>query len=487
MQLSKIVEENIDYIKQLNNNSTDIVYRTFKKKGKTIGYIYLESVSSDDKVSNFLNKSITSNISITNLFEKLKNEIYNSHIAIIENMDDVFYYLASGFTVLFVQNSEKAIVMETKTILDRGVTEATSEPIIRGPKDSFTENIATNIGLIRKRIKDSNLFFDEIKVGRRTKTKVDIVYINDIANIDNVNTIKEKIKKIDIDGILDSGYIREFIIHHEKTVFPKVISTERPDLACSSLLDGKIIIMVENSPYILIIPGLFIDFIHSPEDNYQKPFSSSFNRILRLACFFITILTPAIYVALMTFNPEIIPDQLLISLAVQRDGVPFPTAVEILVFVGIFEILREADLHSPSASGSAMNIVGALILGDAAVTAGIVSPIAVIVIALTSTSELVFYEIDMINAVKQWRILFILSAVVLGIIGLVAMLFIFLTKLSSLEILGVPYLTPLSPFSKEGIKNSLARVKRPRLKKRAEYLTDNKTRMVNYEESTTTN
>ena len=186
MNISKNVLENIEYIKNLNNNSSDIVCRIIKKRNKIIGYIYLESVSSDDKISAFLNKSITKNLSFSNLFEKLENQIFNSHISTSNNYDDIFYYLCSGYTILFVEGEIKAIVLETKSTLDRGVSESTSEPIIRGPKDSFTENNAINIGLIRKRIKDPKLFFEEVKVGRRTKTKVNVIYINDIADSKNV-------------------------------------------------------------------------------------------------------------------------------------------------------------------------------------------------------------------------------------------------------------------------------------------------------------
>lgn len=483
--ISKNVYENIEYIKKLNSDSSDIVYRLIKRGNKTIGYIYLESVSSDDKISEFLNMSLHKNFSFTNVFKTLKNSIYNSHISVIDSYDNLFYYLASGFTILFADGSNKAIVIETRIQLDRGVVESSSEPIIRGPKDSFTENHSINIGLIRKRIKDPNLFFKGLQIGRRTKTKVDVVYINDIAKKEHIDMTLKQLKKIDIDGILDSGYIREFLNIKETSVFPKVISTERPDLACSSLLDGKIIILVENSPYALIIPGLFLDFIHSPEDNYQQPMNATFSRFLRLLCFFMTIITPALYVALMTFNPEIIPDQLLISLAIQRDGVPFPTAIEVLIFVIVFEILRQADIHSPTVSGSAMNIVGALILGDAAVNASVVSPIVIIIIAITSISELVFYDVDMINAVRLWRILFIVSSLVLGIIGFVSMLFIFLTKLSSLECVGIPYLTPVSPTFTIGIKNYLLRIKRSKLDNRVKYLTNNTKRMINNEKTNT--
>ena len=216
---------------------------------------------------------------------------------------------------------------------------------------------------------------------------------------------------------------------------------------------------------LLIIPGLFIDYFHSPEDNYQKPINASFLRFLRILCFFITICVPSLYVALMTFNPEIIPDELLISLALQRDGVPFPTAVEILVFVIIFEILRQADIHSPTVSGSAMNIVGAIVLGDAAVNAGIVSPIAIIIVAITSICELVFYDVDMINAVRFWRIVYIIASFFLGIIGFVSISFIFVTKLSSIVSFDTPYLTPISPLSISGIKNYLFRLNRKSLYK----------------------
>lgn len=482
MLLKSTIRDNFDYITKYNHNSSDIVTRIIKKK-KEVGYLYLESVCSDDKISDFLNKSLVKNITFTNLMKHLENNIFNSHITTCNNFEDLFYFLASGYTAIFVNGESNAIVIETKTVLDRGVSEASSEPIVRGPKDSFTENNATNIGLIRKRIKDPNLIFKEVKIGRRTKTKVTVSFIEDISDQNRVEKIIQELNKIDIDGILDSGYIREFLKQKNSSIFPQMISTERPDLACTSLLDGKIVILVENTPYVLIIPGLFIDFIHSPEDNYQKASNATFNRLLRLVCLFITIFTPALYIALMTFNPEIIPDQLLISLAIQREGVPFPTAVEVFVFIITFEILRQADVHSPTVSGSAMNIVGALILGDAAVNAGIVSPIAIIVIAITSIGELVFYDVDMINALRIWRIIFIIASLFLGIIGLVAALFIFVSKLSSLVSFGVPYLSPVSPISGNGIKNYLVRFKRNLLTERVKYLSKNTKRMKKYEKN----
>ena len=210
--------------------------------------------------------------------------------------------------------------------------------------------------------------------------------------------------------------------------------------------------------------------------------NASFNRLLRVICFFITIVTPGMYVALMTFNPEIIPNELLISLSMQREGVPFSTAIEVLLFVIVFEMLREADIHSPNVSGSAMSIVGALVLGDAAVNAGIVSPIVIIIVAITSISELVFYDVDIINALREWRILFIIASLLLGLMGFVLAGIILLAKLVSITCLDIPYLTPFSPLYIKQWSDSIFRFPRGNLKYRASYLTNNIVREVNCEE-----
>lgn len=487
MKLDNTIENIFNNLNNLNGKSSDIVTRIIEKNKRKIGYIYLESVSSDDKISDFLNKSIVNldkKRPFNSFFELVKNSIFNSKVKVIETYEELFYHLASGFTIIVFDDEIQAIAVETRQKLDRGVTESTSETITRGPKDSFTENHNMNLGLIRKRIKDSNLWFEEVIVGKRTKSKVTVAYIKDIVPNYKIKKIIDELNDINIDGIIDTGYIRELLEKDQKSVFPKVISTERPDFACTSLLDGKIVILVENSPFVIILPAVLTDFFHSPEDNYQKPLNVSFSRILRSICFFLALLTPALYIALMTFNQEIIPDQLLISLAIQRDGVPFPTAIEVLLFVLTFEVLREADIHSPSFSGSAMNVVGALILGDAAVAAGIVSPIVIIIIATTSISELVFYDVDVIDAIREWRLLFIIAATFMGLIGFVAIFIIFIAKLSSLECLGTPYLTPFSPLNIKSLKDSLIRVSRKNLKNRPEYLTKNLKRLDdNYEKN----
>lgn len=478
------VDKILEKIKLEIGNSSDFFSRILNFGNKKILYCFFESVSSDDKISNFFMKSISQDIKykedtfLEDLFNHLENTITNSKLSLINNMEDLYYYLSSGFTCIFVDGYKKAIAIETKAILDRGVTEASSEAIIRGPKDSFTENYMINLGLVRKRIKDKNLRMDELRIGKRSQTKIAIGYINDIANLEHVKLITDKLNTIDIDAILDSGYLIEFLSSHQHTSFPKIISTERPDLVCQSLLNGKICIIVENTPYAIVLPALLVDFLHSPEDNYQKPSNVSFTRILRTLAFFVTLLTPAIYIALTTFNQEIIPDRLLISLAIQREAVPFPTPFEVLILIITFEMLRESDIRIPKITGTAISVVGALVLGDAAVNAGIISPIVVIIIAITSICGLLFTDIDFINSLRFWRIFFIFCATIMGIIGIVAGGIIFITKLASLECMGTPYLAPLSPFNFDANKDAIIRVSRNKMFKRPIFFTrKNKTRL----------
>ena len=407
-----------------------------------------------------------------NLFDSLvnvlKNSIYNSKVLILSNFDDVFFYLSCGFTCILVD--DKVIVVETKANLDRSIDESKSEAIIRGPKDSFTENYMVNIGLIRKRIKDSSLVFDELRIGSRTKTKVSISYIGSIVKNDYVSRIKDKLSKMDVDGLIDSGPIRDFLSCNNNCAFPTIISTERPDNCIDSLLNGKIVIIVENSPFALIVPGVFMDIFHVSEDNYQVPINVSVTRFLKFIGFFITLFTPAIYIALTTFNFEIIPDNLLISIAIQRQGVPFPTVIETVMMLITFEVLRESDIRLPNQMGAAVSIVGALVLGEAAVSAGIVSPIVIIVVAITSVSGLLFSDIDVVNAIRIWRFLFIISATCLGLIGIVISGIIFIAKLSSLEIFDIPYLSGISPFNLDFQKNGILKFRKTSIFKRPFYL-----------------
>lgn len=475
--MDKKVETIIQTIKEKNGNSCDIYSRIFEINNKKIGYVFLESVSNDDKISNYLNKSLGIDIRskksiFDNIFENLQNTIPNSKLKIIDTYDDMFYHLFSGFTCIFIDGYDKAIAIETKADLDRAINESSSEPVLKGPKDSFNENYQDAIGLIRKRIKDPNLYFTEVKVGRRTKTKVSLAYIKDIADEKKVNSLLNKLKKIDIDGIIDSSYLRELIIEEKSSLLPQVISTERPDTVCISLLNGKIAIIVENTPYVLLVPSVLADFFQSSEDSYSKPFNASFTRILRYMAFVIAIITPGVYIAVMNYNMEVLPNQLLISFAIQKEGVPFPTVIEILIMIIAYEILREADTRKPQIMGASISIVGALILGEAAVSAGIISPIVVIIISLSAVSGMAFNDPDIINAIRTWRMIFIIFGCLFGLIGIFVIMIMFIAKLASLEVLNTPYLDPIAPLKIKDWKQEIARFPRKKIAKRPSYLTD---------------
>lgn len=473
--LDKNIINNINKIKEMNGESCDISVHELEIHHKKVAYVFLESTSSDDKISDFLGKCLSYQVKgkksfFDNLFDDLKNTIPNSKLKVTNTYANIFYYLASGFTCLFVDGFNKCIAIETKGSLDRSITESSSEPVLKGPKDSFNENYQNNLGLIRKRIKDPNLHFKETKVGRRTKTKVSIAYIKDIADEKKVKKLLQKIENIDIDGIIDSNYIVELITGNQKSILPRVLSSERPDLTCISLLEGKIAIIVENSPSVIIIPAIFADFFNSSEDYYLKPFNSSFTRILRYLAFFIAVLVPAFYIAVTTYDMEVVPNLLLISFAIQKENVPFPTIIEVLIMIIAYEILREADTRKPQTMGASISIVGALVLGEAAVSAGIISPIVVIIISVAAVSGMAFNDPDVINAIRAWRILFMLAACFFGLMGIVAMFFIFITKLSNLDVIGYPYLAPLAPLYPKDFKNTIFRFSQKAIRERPQFL-----------------
>ena len=289
---------------------------------------------------------------------------------------------------------------------------------------------------------------EEFTLGRKTLTKVGLLYFQDITEEETIQLIREKLAKIDIDGILDSSSIGQLITDEEKTHFPTYQVTERPDFVAKALLEGKIVLVVDTSPFAVILPAFFIDFINPGIDNYHKSKNINFLKVVRFACFFLSMTVPAIYIALINYNQETIPTKLLVSFSIQRDGVPFPSIIEVLIMLFVCEMLRESDLRFPNTYGSAISILGALVLGDAAVSAGIVSPITIIIIALTFMASLIFTEIEVSNALRNLRFIFLFAAAIYGILGLVFATFYFLIRINKIHSFGKPYFYPLVPFDK---------------------------------------
>lgn len=468
------------YITNKTNNNPDVIFKSLTFLDNKINVIFCESLTTRDVINNFIleyfeEQNTRKPDKVKDILSFLEENIPTHKTTMVENYEDLFYNLFSGFTIICVDGNDIVLAIETKATLNSSISEAKNEATLKGPKDAFTENYQINLGLIRKRIKTENLWLDEFKVGKQSLTKIGIMHINGIASPKMVKEIKDRISKINIDAIMDTNYLIETISENRKNVFPNFLSTERPDLVADRLLDGRIALVVENTPFVIILPITFADLFHSPEDNYQKTMNVNLTRFIRLLAFGITILTPAIYIALTTYNQEAIPFEVLINFATQRDGVPFPTVLEALLMIVTFEILKETDTRIPKSMGSALSIVGALVLGDAAVTAGIVSPIMVIVVAITSISGLIISYLDTLNGVRWWRIVFLAAASFAGIVGIVVAGLIFLINITSIKSFGLPYLIPIAPFRPEDLGNNVFLNNKMRFFKRSSFTAQNNT------------
>lgn len=463
----------INKLKEDTNYQDNIIYRKKTIIIKTIYIIFNETLTSSDNISDFIIRSLNK-INIPT-YHNIINKISNFKYKEINTYKDLIYYLNSGFTII-LYSKNKYIALETKKNLSRSISTPTTENTPRGALDSFTENIETNIGLIKRRIKSNDLWIKNYRLGKYTDTSVALLYIKSIAKEELVDKIDKLINNINIDGLVASGMLRNLIEKENKNAFPNALSAEKPYTATRYLLLGNVVILVDNDPFAIILPLTLNDNFISEEDDYNKSINVSITRIIRYLTFAITLLTPAIYLALTTYNQEIIPTSLLISIAAQRENVPFPAFIECLFMIIAFEILRESDLKLPSFASSAISIVGALILGEAAVNAGIVSPIMIIVVAITAISSLIFVEPEFNNALRIKRLVFMLGASILGIYGVLLVSILFLINLSSYNFLGLPYLSPFAPPNIPRLKDSIIKFPTVKIRKRNPILTNNITK-----------
>ena len=438
----------IDKLKDKKIYTPDLQIKEVSFNLNKLYIINLQTVSDSSET----NKYILDYLSERSLFKNkvlssLKNDILNyipsiSFIEIKEN--EIMNYLFNGFTIL-VYNDEY-IALETRAKLDRAISEPTSEPTVKGPKDSFNENYNMNIGLIRRRIKSEDLYIKELTLGTKTNTKVSIIYMNNIVDKELLKDVINKVNSIETDKILDTYYIKELIKNENKTIIPTIKSTEKPDTIAKCLTEGKICILTENSNHVLIIPTFFIDYFYNSEDNYQKKVFVRFVKFIRIVALLITIFAPSIYLSLITYDQQMLPTNLLINFSLQRSGVPFPALIEAFLLMFTFELLYEADALTPTTRGTSLSILGALVLGDAAVNAGIVSPIMVIVVAITAISSIFFSYQDFQSSIRLYRYLLMILCCFFGLIGIVFGFLFILTKLCSLKTFNRPYIISFNTY-----------------------------------------
>ena len=463
--LNTKLSKNITTIKEAFGNSSDLIIRETligKLKEQSIAIIHTDGLADKTVISDFIVEPLLSDLmeisetTINELNQHLKNYCLTvGHVNDIVDFTALFSAILNGDTVILLDGLAKGIATSTKSSKDRAVTEPSTESVIRGPRESFTETLRTNTALIRRKIKSPNLWIKSRVIGDVTQTDVAVMYINGIANEKIVQEVFERLDRIDIDGILESGYIEALIQDPKFSLFPTVYNSERPDVIAGELLEGKIAILVDGTPFVLIVPALFTSFMQSAEDYYQHSFISSFIRIIRFLGISLALVAPSLYISLTPFHHEMIPTSLLINIYSQREGVPFPAFVEALIMEIAFEVLREAGLRMPRMIGPAISIVGTLIIGQAAVQAGIVSASMVIIVALTAICSFLFPAYGLSNSIRILRFPLMGLAAMFGLFGVFIGMMFLIMHLCSLRSFGVPYMSPFAPIIPKDQKDAL--------------------------------
>ncbi|MEL7568449.1 MAG: spore germination protein [Dehalobacterium sp.] len=403
-----------------------------------------------------------------NILKLIENSTLTmAHLKEVQSMEQAVQGILSGEAAVFVDGYHVAILAGARGWESRGVEEPDTEVVVRGPREGFVETLSINTSLLRRKIKNSNLKIEKLTIGQQTHTDVAIVYLKGVVNNKMVEEVKRRLKSIDTDSILESGYIEAFIEDAPFSPFATVGNSEKPDPVAAKLLEGRVAILVDGTPFVLTVPYLFIESFQVSEDYYSRPYYSTLIRWIRFLAYFLTVATPGVYVALSTHNQEVIPTPLLLTMAAAREGTPFPAILEALGMGAIYEILREAGVRLPRPVGQAVSIVGALVIGESAVGAGIIGAPMVIVIALTAIAGFVIPSQSDSTAIV--RLLLVILAGILGQYGLILGISGLLVHLCTLRSFGVPYLSPLAPLTTGDLKDVLVRVplwamfQRPRL------------------------
>ncbi len=474
IKIEKDINKNEQELKNIFKDANDIIFRKIdageNKKIKML-LVYVDGMTTKEAISEYAVDKLMQNLDLQKLEKndsELQNAIVNTNIAItevqvIQTIQECIDKILSGETVLLIDGCSKAIMLSSRGWPMRGIQEPSAETLIRGARDGFNETMKVNITLIRRRIRDPKLKVKYMQVGSRSKTDISIIYIEDIVNKTVLETVEKRIKNIDIDAVLESSYIEEMIEDDIYSPFPQIENTERPDAAASALLEGRVIITVDNTPSVLIAPAIFVSFMQSSEDYYERWMPSCVTRMIRYLALPIVMLLPALYVAVTQYHPNLLPTQLALYVAASRANVPFPPYFEALLMELVMELVREASLRITSPVGSTIGLVGGLVIGQSSVEAGLITPMAVIIVALTAISSFAIPSYNFSTSLRMIRFGFIVLASIFGLFGISIGLCLLIIHLCTLKSCGVPYMTPFSSFV-ENRKDLRDTVIRPRIK-----------------------
>ncbi|RNB87995.1 spore germination protein [Brevibacillus nitrificans] len=472
--LNKDLQQNLRQIQQQFGFTDDLLMRQFalgNRQQLRAALVFLDGLS-DQKI---LDRDVIEPLmkaeleELNDIAEDILSSVLHITLAKLErSFDTVLDELSKGKAVLLIHTIDTCIVVEAKAVEQRSVEEPVTEAVVRGPREGFTESITTNLALIRKRCTNVNLQVENYRFGTQTGTRVCMIYIRHIVKEELLVEVRKRLSVIKTDAILDSGYIEQWIEDEPFSIFPTVANSEKPDIVLSKLLEGRIAILVDGTPVALSVPATFQDFFQNAEDYYSRPFYASLIRLLRYAAFFISAFLPSLYISFENFQKELIPTPLLFSFVNSREGVPFPLAFELLVMVVVYEWLREAGLRMPRPIGQAVSIVGALVMGEAAVSAGLIGAPTVIIIALSAITS--FIVPSLTDVVVMFRFLSIFASALFGLYGNFLIFYAICVYLADLRSFGIPYLAPLAPVSWKDWKDFLIRLPLWMMRKRPDAL-----------------
>ncbi|NOU93842.1 spore germination protein [Paenibacillus sp. LMG 31456] len=456
--LSSQLEQNLIEVKQALGKSGDLIIREFTFDPDfrfSAAVVYIDGLTDQKSIQQFILEPLM-------LYDLSRYwaageqgellDIIHKEILLIGDIKtagsykQLYEFILSGNVLLLVDGISSALSLGLSKSEHRSITEPTNEVVIRGPKEAFTENIRTNTSLIRKRLRNPNLRIEERTIGIDTQTKLALVYVEGIIQDEVLEEVRARLDGIHLDKVLDSSYVEEFLEEKHYSPFPRVFNTERPDVVAATLLEGRFAIIVDGTPFVLTAPSLFMEYFQSSDDYYQRWNIATLIRVLRYTGLFIALLGPSLYIAITTYQHEMLPAELLFSLASQREGVPFPAFIEAFLMEVSFEILREAGLRMPRGIGQTVSIVGTLVIGQSAVEAGIVSGAMVVVVAITAISSFIIPSYTFSSSVRMLRFSFMFLSASFGLYGIMVGLFALVLHLSSLSSFGVPYMSSFGPM-----------------------------------------
>ncbi|UOF90017.1 spore germination protein [Fodinisporobacter ferrooxydans] len=445
------LEENLQQIKTALGNRDDLVVRTVVLLPETLrkkcALLFLNGmVDLDFLHTNVLEQllKIRQVLEPSILDQCVLDVLSATSVCVESDIHALIHQLTRGYALIFIDGEARYICIESSKYNTRAVSEPSTETVVKGPREGFIEDLDINLSLLRRKIRSHNLQIERLIIGKQTRTSVCISYIRGLVKDEIVSELRRRLKQIEIDGVFEVGYIEQLIEDHRYSVFPTCITTERPDTTAAKLLEGRVAILVDGTPNVMLCPALFVEFFQNSEDYYIKPYYASFARILRYLAFFMSTFSPSLYIAFESFEKELIPTSLINSFSEAREGVPFPLTIEVFLMVIVFEWLREAGVRMPRPIGQAVSIVGALVIGQAAVSAGIIGAPTVIVIAGAGITS--FVVPMLFDVMTLFRILSILVVGFLGLYGEFLLWYGMLIYLSGIRSFGIPYLSPLAPL-----------------------------------------